>query len=58
MNAPEQSHILPASFHVHCLALVSQGLVISRLDYCSALYMGLPLKTVQKNSAGSELAAR
>uniref|UniRef100_A0A670ISF5 Reverse transcriptase domain-containing protein n=1 Tax=Podarcis muralis TaxID=64176 RepID=A0A670ISF5_PODMU len=31
-----------------CLARVVHALVISRLDYCNALYVGLPLKVTQK----------
>ena len=31
-----------------CLARVVHALVISRLDYCNALYMGLPLKVTRK----------
>ncbi|KAF7235271.1 Vomeronasal type-2 receptor 1 [Varanus komodoensis] len=30
-----------------CLATVTHALVISRLDFCNALYVGLPLKTVR-----------
>ncbi|KAF7254239.1 hypothetical protein EYD10_01276 [Varanus komodoensis] len=30
-----------------CLATVTHALVTSRLDFCNALYMGLPLKTVR-----------
>lgn len=29
-------------------AVVSQAFMTSRLDYCSVMYMGLPLKMLQK----------
>ncbi|KAF7254669.1 Cytoplasmic tyrosine-protein kinase BMX [Varanus komodoensis] len=41
-----------------CLAKVTHALVTSRLDFCNALYMGLPLKTVQILQLVQNRAAR
>ncbi|KAF7243701.1 Pleckstrin-likey domain-containing family M member 3 [Varanus komodoensis] len=40
-------HQLHPYLDKHCLAMVIHALVTSWLDYCNALYMGLPLKMVQ-----------
>ncbi|KAF7238474.1 HORMA domain-containing protein 2 [Varanus komodoensis] len=39
-------HHLRPYLEEDCLATVTHALVTSRLDFCNALYMGLPLKTV------------
>ena len=41
-----------------CLARVVHVLVISCLDYCNVLYMGLPLKVTQKLQLIQNAAAR
>ncbi|KAF7249628.1 putative RNA-directed DNA polymerase from transposon BS [Varanus komodoensis] len=41
-----------------CLATVTHALVTSRLDFCNALYMGLPLKMVQILQLVQNRAAR
>ncbi|KAF7247744.1 Reverse transcriptase-like protein [Varanus komodoensis] len=41
-----------------CLATVTRALVTSQLDFCNALYMGLPLKTVQILQLVQNRAAR
>ncbi|KAF7248327.1 putative uncharacterized transposon-derived protein F52C9.6 [Varanus komodoensis] len=41
-----------------CLATVTHALVTSRLDFCNALYVGLPLKTVQILQLVQNRAAR
>uniref|UniRef100_A0A8D2J6W7 Reverse transcriptase domain-containing protein n=1 Tax=Varanus komodoensis TaxID=61221 RepID=A0A8D2J6W7_VARKO len=41
-----------------CLATVPHALVTSRLDFCNALYVGLPLKTVQILQMVQNRAAR
>ncbi|KAF7252062.1 Ryanodine receptor 3 [Varanus komodoensis] len=41
-----------------CLATVTHALVTSRLDFCNALYMGLPLKTVRILQLVQNRAAR
>ncbi|KAF7250425.1 hypothetical protein EYD10_03693 [Varanus komodoensis] len=41
-----------------CLATVIHALVTSRLDFCNALYMGLPLKTVRTLQLVQNRAAR
>ena len=43
---------------VDCLARVVHALVISRLDYCNAFYVGLPLKVTQKLQLIQNMAAR
>ncbi|XP_061442164.1 cytochrome c oxidase subunit NDUFA4 isoform X1 [Rhineura floridana] len=43
---------------VHQLPLVVHALVTSRLDYCNALYVGIPLKTVRKLQLIQNAAAR
>ena len=40
------------------LQTVTHALVISRIDYCNALYMGLPLKSIQKLQLAQNAAAR
>ena len=40
------------------LATVTHALVTSRLDYCNALYVGLPLKSVRKLQLVQRAAAR
>ena len=49
-----QRPYLPAD----CLARVVHALVISRLDYYNALYVGLPLKVTQKLQLIQNAAAR
>lgn len=39
---------LQSSLDQNFLCSVTQALVISCLDYCNALYLGLPLKCIQK----------
>ncbi|KAF7242143.1 putative RNA-directed DNA polymerase from transposon BS [Varanus komodoensis] len=39
-------HQLRPYLDKHCLAMVTHALVTSQLDYCNALYVGLPLKSV------------
>ncbi|KAF7240163.1 Ophiophagus venom factor, partial [Varanus komodoensis] len=58
LASPLSSNPHPLEFHLSCfsklifltmehgLATVIHALVISRLDYCNTLYVGLPLKTV------------
>ena len=41
-----------------CLARVGHALVISRLDYCNVLYVGLPLKVTRKLQLIQNAAAR
>ncbi|KAF7252847.1 Leucine-rich repeat-containing protein 72 [Varanus komodoensis] len=41
-----------------CLATVTHALVTSRLDFCNALYVGLPLKTVRTLQLVQNRAAR
>ncbi|KAF7254388.1 Parkin coregulated gene protein [Varanus komodoensis] len=41
-----------------CLATVTHALVTSRLDFCNALYLGLPLKTVRILQLVQNRAAR
>ncbi|KAF7238124.1 Homogentisate 1,2-dioxygenase [Varanus komodoensis] len=40
-------HQLRPYLENYCLATVTHALVTSQLDFCNALYVGLPLKTVQ-----------
>ncbi|KAF7236010.1 Olfactory receptor 10V1 [Varanus komodoensis] len=40
-------HQLRPYLEYDCLATVTHALVTSRLDFCNALYVGLPLKTVR-----------
>ncbi|KAF7237070.1 Semaphorin-4D [Varanus komodoensis] len=42
----------------HCLATVTHALVTSRMDYCNALYLGLPLKMVRILNLVQNRAAR
>ncbi|KAF7244472.1 VWFA and cache domain-containing protein 1 [Varanus komodoensis] len=42
----------------YCLATVTHALVTSRLDFCNALYVGLPLKTVRTLQLVQNRAAR
>ncbi|KAF7251817.1 putative RNA-directed DNA polymerase from transposon BS [Varanus komodoensis] len=42
----------------NCLAMVTHALVTSRLDFCNALYVGLPLKTVRTLQLVQNRAAR
>lgn len=41
-------HQLQPSLDQNSLCSVTQALVVSCLDYCNALYLGLPLKCIQK----------
>ncbi|KAF7238948.1 N-terminal EF-hand calcium-binding protein 3 [Varanus komodoensis] len=51
-------HQLHPYLEYDCLAKVTHALVTSRLDFCNALYMGLPLKTVQTLQLVQNRAAR
>ncbi|KAF7246492.1 PDZ domain-containing RING finger protein 4, partial [Varanus komodoensis] len=51
-------HQLRPYLEYDCLATVTHALVTSRLDFCNALYVGLPLKTVQILQLVQNRAAR
>ncbi|KAF7246633.1 RNA helicase Mov10l1, partial [Varanus komodoensis] len=51
-------HQLRLYLEYDCLATVTHALVTSRLDFCNALYVGLPLKTVQILQLVQNTAAR
>ncbi|KAF7254422.1 hypothetical protein EYD10_00127 [Varanus komodoensis] len=51
-------HQLCPYLEFDCLATVTHALVTSRLDFCNALYMGLPLKTVRILQLVQNRAAR
>ena len=51
-------HRLRPSLPTDCLARVVHALVISRLDYCNALYVGLPLNVTRKLQLIQNAAAR
>ncbi|KAF7247065.1 RNA-directed DNA polymerase from mobile element jockey [Varanus komodoensis] len=51
-------HQLRPYLEYDCLATVTHALVTSRLDFCSALYVGLPLKTVRILQLVQNRAAR
>ncbi|KAF7242656.1 Inactive N-acetylated-alpha-linked acidic dipeptidase-like protein 2 [Varanus komodoensis] len=51
-------HQLRPYLEYNCLVTVTQALVTSRLDFCDALYMGLPLKTVRILQLVQNRAAR
>ncbi|KAF7249630.1 putative RNA-directed DNA polymerase from transposon BS [Varanus komodoensis] len=51
-------HQLRPYLEYDCLATVTHALVTSRLDFCDALYVGLPLKTVQILQLVQNRAAR
>ncbi|KAF7254778.1 hypothetical protein EYD10_00571, partial [Varanus komodoensis] len=51
-------HQLHPYLEYDCLATVTHALVTSRLDFCNALYVGLPLKTVRILQLVQNRAAR
>ncbi|KAF7237117.1 putative RNA-directed DNA polymerase from transposon BS [Varanus komodoensis] len=51
-------HQLRPYLEYDCLATVTHALVTSRLDFCNALYVGLPLKTVRTLQLVQNRAAR
>ncbi|KAF7243896.1 Membrane-associated transporter protein [Varanus komodoensis] len=51
-------HQLRPYLEYDCLATVTHGLVTSRLDFCNALYVGLPLKMVRILQLVQNRAAR
>ncbi|KAF7247933.1 Nephrocystin-3 [Varanus komodoensis] len=51
-------HQLRPYLEYDCLATVTHALVTSRLDFCNALYVGLPLKTVRILQLVQNRAAR
>ncbi|KAF7253646.1 2-succinyl-5-enolpyruvyl-6-hydroxy-3-cyclohexene-1-carboxylate synthase [Varanus komodoensis] len=51
-------HRLCLYLDMHCLAMVIHALVTSQLDYCNALYVGLPLKMVRILQLVQNRAAR
>ncbi|KAF7252107.1 putative RNA-directed DNA polymerase from transposon BS [Varanus komodoensis] len=51
-------HQLRRYLEYDCLATVTHALVTSRLDFCNALYVGLPLKTVRILQLVQNRAAR
>ncbi|KAF7239847.1 Cardiolipin synthase (CMP-forming) [Varanus komodoensis] len=51
-------HQLRPYLEYDCLATVTHALVTSRLDFCNALYLGLPLKTVRILQLVQNRAAR
>ncbi|KAF7247742.1 thiamine pyrophosphokinase 1 [Varanus komodoensis] len=51
-------HQLCPYLEYDCLATVTHALVTSRLDFCNALYVGLPLKTVRILQSVQNRAAR
>ncbi|KAF7243143.1 Cullin-3 [Varanus komodoensis] len=51
-------HQLRPYLEYNCLATVTHALVTSRLDFCNALYVGLPLKTIRILQLVQNRAAR